>query len=101
MKGCSDISNKQLELAHFLTLFCNIAFKISKSTAILSYNDIFHGLSGNLNGLIPATYESKERNSKNALNKLRIKNLNRVPISQITITSFKNKLELLSYQKQF
>ena len=68
---------------------------------MLSYNDIFHGLSGNLNGLVPATYESVERNFKKTLNKLRIKNLNRVSISKITINSFKNKLELSSYQKQF
>ena len=79
-----------------MTLFSDIAFERSKTTAILSDHDIPHGLSGNVSGSDYITCQSVEDSFKDTLKKLRIKNINRVIISQININSIKNKIELLS-----
>ena len=95
MRGCSGISNLIPEPAHPLTLFSDVASERSKTTAILSDHDIPHSLSRNVNGSVSITCQSLEDNFKDTLKKLRIKNLNRVIISQINIISI-NKIELLS-----
>ena len=96
MRGCSGISNLIPEPAHPLTLFSDVASERSKTTAILSDHDIPHSLSRNVNGSVSITCQSLEDNFKDTLKKLRIKNLNRVIISQININSIRNKIELLS-----
>ena len=96
MRGCSGISNLIPEPAHPLTLFSDVASERSKTTAILSDHDIPHSLSRNVNGSVSITCQSLEDNFKDTLKKLRIKNLNRVIISQININSIRNKTELLS-----
>ena len=78
-----------------MTLFSDVAFERSKTTAILSDHDIPQSLSRNVNGSVSFTCQSLEDNFKDTLKKLRIKNLNRVIISQINIISI-NKIELLS-----
>ena len=80
------------ELAHPLTLFTDIAFERSKTTAILSDNDISHSQSRNASELYSITCQFVEDNFKDILKKLRIKNLNRVIISQINISSIRNKI---------
>ena len=87
MIGCSVISNLIPEPAQPLTLFSDVAPERSKTTAILSDSDISHSLSRNVSEPVSITCESKEDNFKNTLKKLRIKNLNRVIISQININS--------------
>ena len=79
-----------------MTLFSDVASERSKTTAILSDHDIPHSLSRNVNGSVSITCQSLEDNFKDTLKKLRIKNLNRVIISQININSIRNKIELLS-----
>ena len=79
-----------------MTLFSDVASERSKTTAILSDHDIPHSLSRNVNGSVSFTCQSLEDNFKDTLKKLRIKNLNRVIISQININSIRNKIELLS-----
>ena len=96
MRGCSGISNLIPESAHPLTLFYDVTSERSKTTAILSDHDIPHSLSRNVNGSVSITCQSLEDNFKDTLKKLRIKNLNRVIISQININSIRNKIELLS-----
>ena len=96
MRGCSGISNLIPEPAHPLTLFSEVASERSKTTAILSDHDVPHSLSRNINGSVSISCQSLEDNFKDALKKLRIKNLNRVIISQININSIRNKIELLS-----
>ena len=96
VRGCSGISNLTPEPAHPLTLFSDVASERSKTTAILSDHDIPHSLSRNVNGSVSITCQSLEDNFKDTLKKLRIKNLNRVIISQININSIRNKIELLS-----
>ena len=96
MRGCSGISNLIPEPAHPLTLFSDVASERSKTTAILSDHDIPHSLSRNVNGSVSITCQSLEDNFKDTLKKLRIKNLNRVIISQININSIRNKIQLLS-----
>ena len=96
MKECSGIINSILEPAHPLTLFYDVAFDRSKTTAILSGHDISHSLSRNISGSVSITCQTVEDNFKDTLKKLRIKNLNRVIISQLNINSIKNKIELLS-----
>ena len=49
-----------------------------------------------MSGPVFITCQSVEDNFKDTLKKLRIKNLNRVIISQININSIRNKIELLS-----
>ena len=83
MRGCSGISNLMPEPAHPLTLFSDVASELSKTTAILSDYDIPHSLSRNVNRSVSITCQSLEDKFKNTLKKLRIKNLNRVIISQI------------------
>ena len=99
MRGCSSISNLIPESAHPLTHFSDVASERSKTTAILSDHDIPHSLSRNVNGSVSITCQSVEDNFKDTLKKLRIKNLNRVIVSQININSIKNKIEL--YEKHF
>ena len=79
-----------------MTLFSDVAFEHSKTTAILSDHDIPQSLSRNVNGSVSFTCQSLEDNFKDTLKKLRTKNLNRVIISQININSIRNKIELLS-----
>ena len=79
-----------------MTLFSDVAPELSKTTAILNDHDIPHSLSRNVNGSVSITCQSLEDNFKDTLKKLRIKNLNRVIISQININSIRNKIELLS-----
>ena len=79
-----------------MTLFSDVAFERSKTTAILSDHDIPHSLFRNVNGSVSITCQSLEDNFKDTLKKLRIKNLNSVVISQININSIRNKIELLS-----
>ena len=96
MGGCSAIGNLIPEPAHPFTLFYDVSSERSKTTAILSDHDIPHSLSKNVNGSVSITCQSLEDNFKQTLKKLRIKNLNRVIISQININSIRNKIELLS-----
>ena len=96
MRGCSGISNLIPEPAHPFPLFYDVASERSKTTTILSDHDIPHSLSKNVNGSVSITCQSLEDNFKETLKKLRIKNLNRVIISQININSIRNKIELLS-----
>ena len=96
MRGCSGISKLIPEPVHPLTLFSDVASERSKTTAILSDHDIPHSLSRNVNGSVSITCQFLEDNFKDTLKKLRIKNLNRVIISQININSIRNKIELLS-----
>ena len=96
MRGCSGISNLIPEPAHPLTLFSDVASERSKTTAILSDHDVPHSLSRNVNGSVSITCQSLEENFKDTLKKLRIKNLNRVIISQININSIRNKIKLIS-----
>ena len=84
------------EPAYPLTLFSDVAFERSKTTRILCDHDISHSLSGNINGSLSIICRSVEDDFKDALKKLRIKNVNRVIISQININSIRNKKELLS-----
>ena len=84
------------EPAYPLTLFSDVAFERSKTTGILCDHDISHSLSGNINGSLSIICRSVEDDFKDALKKLRIKNVNRVIISQININSIRNKKELLS-----
>ena len=96
---CSGISNLIPEHVLSLTyvrLFSDVAFERSKTTAILSDNDVSHGLPRNVSGSDFITCQYVEDNFKNTLKKLRIKNLNEVIISQININSVRNKIELLS-----
>ena len=96
MRGCSGISNLIPEPAHLLTLFSNVASEHSKTKATLVAHDIPHRLSRNVCGSVSITCQSLEDNFKDIFKKLRIKNLNRVIISQININSIRNKIELLS-----
>ena len=96
MRRCSGINNLIPEPAHPLTLFSDVASERSKTTAILSDHDIPHSLSRNVNGSVSITCQSLEDNFKDTLKKLRIKNRNRVIISQININSIRNKIELSS-----
>ena len=96
MRGCSGISNLIAEPAHPFPLFYDVASERSKTTAILRDHDIPHSLPKNVNGSVSITCQSSEDNFKETLKKLRIKNLNRVIISQININSIRNKIELLS-----
>ena len=57
---------------------------------------IFLSLSRNVSGSVSITCPSLEDNFKDTLKKLRIKNLNRVIISQININSIRNNTELSS-----
>ena len=59
------------------------------------YKDNFHGLSRNVSGPDFITCQSAEDNFKDTLKKFRIKNLNRVIISQININSIRNKIEFV------
>ena len=95
MKGCSGTSNLIPEPAHHLTLFFDVTFEQSKTTAIQSDNDISQTLSGNVSGSVSITCQSVENNFKDTLKKLRRNNLNRVIISHININSIRNKRELL------
>ena len=95
MKGCSGISKSILEPAHPFNLFSDVAYERSKTTAILSDKDISHGLSRNVSGSVSITGQSVEDNFTETLKKLRMKNINRVIISQININN-RNKIELLS-----
>ena len=79
-----------------MTLFPDVAFVRSKTTAILNDNDISHSLSRNISGLVSITCQSVEDNFKDTLKKLRIKNLNRVIINQININSIRTKIDLSS-----
>ena len=96
MRGCSCISNLLPEPAHPLTLFSDVASERSKSTAMLSDHDIPPSLSRNVNGSVSITCQSLKDNFKDTLKKLRIKNRNRVIISQINKNSIRNKIGLLS-----
>ena len=78
-----------------MTLFSDAASECSKTTSILSDHDIPHSLSRNVNGSVSITCKSLEDSFKDTLKKLRVKNLNRVIISQININSLRNKTELL------
>ena len=78
-----------------MTLFSDVAFERSKTTAILSDHDIPQSLSRNVNGSVSFTCQSLEDNFKETLKKL-IKNLKRVIISQIKINFIRNKIKLLS-----
>ena len=95
-RGCSGISNFIPGPANPLTLFSDVASECSKTTATLCNNDISHSQFRNIGGLFSITCQSVEDNFKDKLKKLRIKNLNRVIISQISINSIRNKIELLS-----
>ena len=90
MNFCSGKSNLIPELAYPFTFFSEAAFEFSKTTAILCDNDVSHGLSRNLSGSDFITCQSIEDNFKDTLKK--IKNLNRVIISQININFIRNKL---------
>ena len=79
-----------------MALFSDVASERSNTTAILSDHDIPHSLSKKVNGSVSITCQSLEDNFKDILKKLRLKNLNRVIISQININSIRNKIELLS-----
>ena len=82
---------------HTLRLsFSEVTLERSKTTAIVSDNDISHSLSKNKSGSVSITCQSVENTFKDTLKKLRIKNLNRIIISQIKINSITNKIELLS-----
>ena len=70
------------EPAHHLTLFSDVAFEHSKTTAILSDNDISHGLSKNVSKSVSYIEEIKH------------KDVNKVTISQININSTRNKIKL-------
>ena len=85
MKGCSGISKSLPEPAHHLILFSDVVSEGSKTTAILSDYDISHSLSRNISGSVSVTCQSVEDNFKDTLKKLRIKNQNRVIISQMNI----------------
>ena len=63
---------------------------------MLSDHDIPPSLSRNVNGSVSITCQSLKDNFKDTLKKLRIKNSNRVIISQINKNSIRNKIELLS-----
>ena len=75
MEGFSGISNLMPEPAHPLTLFSDVASERSKTTAILSDNDISHRLSRNVSGSDYITCQSVQGNFNNTLKKLRITNL--------------------------
>ena len=77
-----------------MTLFSDVATESSKTAAILSDNSS-HTLPRNVSGPVHITCKSAEDNFNDTLKKLRIKNLNRVIISQINISSIRNKIELL------
>ena len=96
MRGCSGISNLIPEPAYLFTIFSDVASERLKTTAILSDHGIPHSLSRNVNGSVSISCQSLEDNFNDTLKKLRIKNLNRVIISQININSIRNKIELLS-----
>ena len=96
MRGYSGLSNLIPEPADPLTLFSGVAPESSKTTTILSDNDIPYSLSRNVSGSVSITRQSSEDNFKDTLKKLRIKKLNRDIISQISINSIRNKIELLS-----
>ena len=59
-------------------------------------DSIFHSLSGNVSESDFITCKSVEDNFKDTMKKFRIKNINKVIISQININSMRNKIELLS-----
>ena len=80
MKEFLGISNSIPEPVYPLTLFSDVAFERSKTTAILSDHDISNSLSRNIIGSVSITCQSVEGNFKDTLKKLRIKNLNRVII---------------------
>ena len=69
MKGYSGISNSIPEPAHPLTLFSDVAFERSKTTAILSDHDISHSLPRNISGSVSITCQSVEDNFENLLYK--------------------------------
>ena len=96
MKGCSGTHNLISEPAHPLSLFSDVAFERSKTTAILCDNNVSHGLSRNVSGSDFITCQSVEDNFKDTLKKMIIKNLNSVIISQININSIRNKIKFLS-----
>ena len=87
MRGYSGLSNLIPEPAHPLTLFSGVAPESSKTTKILSDNDIPYSLSRNVSGSVSITCQSSEDNFKDKLEKLKIKKLNRDIISQISINS--------------
>ena len=96
VRGFLGISKLIPEPTNPLTLFSDVASERSKTTVILSDHDIPHILSRNVIGSVSISCQSLEENFKDALKKLRIKDLNRVIISQININSIINKIELLS-----
>ena len=75
----------------FKCSFSDVAFERSKTTAILSDNDISPGLSRNKSESVSITCQFVEDNIK-TLKTLRIKNLNTVINSQININSIRNKI---------
>ena len=79
-----------------MTLSPDVTSERSKTTAILSDQDIPYSLSRNVNGSVSITCQYLEDNFEDTLKKLRIKNLSRGVISQININSIRNKIEPLS-----
>ena len=95
VKGWPGISKSIPEPAHPLTLFSDVEFERSKSAAILSDHDISHSLSRNISGPVSITCQSVQDTFKEILKISRVKNLNRIIVSQVNINSIRNKIELL------
>ena len=93
MSVCSGISNLITEPAHPSSFPSDVAFERSKTTPILS-NNISHDLFRKMSGSVFITCLSVGDNFKDTLKKFRIKSLIRVIISQINISSIRNKIEL-------
>ena len=58
----------------------------------LSNHDISHNLAINITGSVSIICQTAGDNFKDTMKKLRVKNLNRVIISQININSIRNKI---------
>ena len=64
--------------------------------AAIPRDSIFRSLSGNVSESDFITCKSVEDNFKDTIKKFRIKNINKVIISQINVNYIRNKIELLS-----
>ena len=72
-----------------------LSSNVGETTATLSDHDISHSLFRNVSGSVFIACQSVEDNFQDTLKKSRIKNLNRVSVSQINTNSIRNKIELL------
>lgn len=70
LKRCSGISNLISEPTDGCTLLSDVAIETSKTTAIQSEEDIFHGHYENVIGSVALTCQSTEDNLSNILKKI-------------------------------